>query len=117
MTRKESKKITQEVYQKHFGKKGAKKDKVAAAVANKAKDQAEAKPKKVTVKELKAQAKAAGIKNFQVLNRAELEKVLVPGVTLPIISEVVTGAVARWKAGWGTKGKRAIGGVPKDAKV
>ncbi len=106
MTRKESKKITHEVYKKHFGKKGVKKDKVATTVAEKTKEQAEAKPKKITVKELKAQAKAAGIKNFQVLNREELLKVLAPGVTLPIISEVVTGAVARWKKGWGTKGKR-----------
>jgi hypothetical protein len=117
MTRKESKKITREVYQKHFGKKGVKKDRVATAVADKTKAQAEAKPKKTTVAELKQQAKTAGIKNFQVLNRAELERVLAPGVTLPIISEVVTGAVARWKAGWGTKGKRATGGVPKGAKV
>ena len=48
-------------------------------------------------------AKDGGIKNFRVLNKAELLQVLADGVTPAQIDEVVAGAVARWKAGWGTK--------------
>lgn len=50
-------------------------------------------------------AKERGIKNFRVLNKAELSAVLVEGVTPERIQEVVSGAVVRWKAGWGTKKK------------
>lgn len=48
-------------------------------------------------------AKDRGIKNFRVLNKAELQQVLVDGVTPERIQEVVAEAVSRWKAGWGTK--------------
>lgn len=48
-------------------------------------------------------AKERGIKNFRVLNKAELKQVLAEGVTQEQIQEVVSGSVARWKAGWGTK--------------
>ena len=48
-------------------------------------------------------AKDRGIKNFRVLNKAELGEVLAEGVTPERIQEVVSGAVARWRAGWGTK--------------
>ena len=48
-------------------------------------------------------AKERGIRNFRVLNKSELEQVLTEGVTPERIQEVVTGAVTRWKAGWGTK--------------
>ncbi len=50
-------------------------------------------------------AKERGIKNFRVLNKAELGQVLAEGVTPERIQEVVSGAVTRWKAGWGTKKK------------
>ncbi|MBF0571180.1 MAG: hypothetical protein HQL12_04845 [Candidatus Omnitrophica bacterium] len=50
-------------------------------------------------------AKDRGIKNFRVLNKAELAEVLTDGVTPERIQEVVAGAVSRWKAGWGTKKK------------
>lgn len=48
-------------------------------------------------------AKERGIKNFRVLNKAELKQVLVEGVTQEQIDQVVAGAVTRWKAGWGSK--------------
>ena len=48
-------------------------------------------------------AKERGIRNFRVLNKAELAQVLADGVTPEQIQEVVAGAVSRWKAGWGTK--------------
>lgn len=48
-------------------------------------------------------AKERGIKNFRVLNKAELSEVIAEGVTKERIQEVVSGAVARWKAGWGNK--------------
>lgn len=46
-----------------------------------------------------------GIKNFRVLNKKEFEKVLAEGVTQEQIDNVVSGAVARWKSGWGSKKK------------
>jgi len=48
-------------------------------------------------------AKERGIKNFRVLNKVELKQVLAEGVTQEQIQEVVSGSVARWKAGWGSK--------------
>lgn len=58
---------------------------------------------------LMLKAKERGIKNFRVLNKAELGQVLANGATQAQIDEVVAGAVARWKAGWGSKGKRNEG--------
>ena len=68
---------------------------------------AQVKPEvKQTRNELMLMAKERGIKNFRVLNREELGQVLADGVTQDRIDEVVVGAVARWRAGWGTrKGK------------
>lgn len=57
----------------------------------------------ITRNALMLQAKECGIKNFRVLNKSELEEVLKEGVTAERIQEVVTGAVSRWKAGWGSK--------------
>lgn len=54
---------------------------------------------------LMMKAKERSIKNFRVLNKAELGEVLAEGVTPERIQEVVSGAVMRWKAGWGTKKK------------
>ncbi len=46
-------------------------------------------------------AKEKGVKNFRVLNKEELQTVL---TAEPVrIDEIVKGAVARWKAGWGKK--------------
>ena len=48
-------------------------------------------------------AKEIGVKNFRVLNKEELKQVLAEGATQEKIDKVVAGAVARWKAGWGTR--------------
>ena len=65
-------------------------------------------PKKVVVvsetrQSLMLKAKDRGIKNFRVLNKEELQAVLVEEVTQEQIDNVVSGAVARWKSGWGSK--------------
>jgi len=52
---------------------------------------------------LMLQAKERGIRNFRVLNKEELTQVLVDDVTQERINEVVAGAVARWKSGWGKR--------------
>lgn len=58
---------------------------------------------KNTRHELMLQAKDRGIRNFRVLNKGELQAVLVDGATQEQINNVVSGAVARWKSGWGSK--------------
>jgi len=58
---------------------------------------------KVTRQALMLKAKEKGIKNFRVLNKVELGLVLADGVTQDQIDKVVSGAVARWKSGWGSK--------------
>lgn len=58
---------------------------------------------KLTRNALMLQAKERGIKNFRVLNKKELESVLADGITQDQIDRVVSGAVARWKSGWGSK--------------
>ncbi len=58
---------------------------------------------KQTRNALMLQAKDRGIKNFRVLNKEELRSVLSEGVTQEQIDNVVSGAVARWKSGWGSK--------------
>jgi len=52
---------------------------------------------------LMLKAKERGIKNFRVLNKKELESVLADDVSQDQIDEVVSGAVSRWKSGWGSK--------------
>ncbi len=71
------------------------------------------KAKKLTVKTLvilpetrqalMLMAKDNGIKNFRVLNKEELKQVLADGVTADQVEQVVSVAVARWKAGWGSR--------------
>jgi hypothetical protein len=58
---------------------------------------------KQTRNALMLQAKDRGIKNFRVLNKEELAQVVADDVTQERINEVVAGAVARWKAGWGKR--------------
>ena len=57
----------------------------------------------MTRQALMLKAKERGIKNFRVLNKKELESVLADGVTQDQINKVVSGAVTRWKSGWGSK--------------
>ena len=56
-----------------------------------------------TRQSLMLKAKERGIKNFRVLNKEELQAVLAEGVTQEQIDQVVSGAVTRWKSGWGSK--------------
>ena len=58
---------------------------------------------KTTRQEFMMQAKDRGVKNFRVLNKEELGLVLAEGVTQEQIDQVVSGAVTRWKSGWGSK--------------
>ncbi len=53
--------------------------------------------------ELMLVAKERGIKNFRILNKEELGKVLQDNVTDDEIQRVVDSAVSRWKSGWGSK--------------
>ena len=48
-------------------------------------------------------AKEKGIKNFRVLNKAELAQILSNTITQEEIEVIVKAAVARWKNGWGKK--------------
>ena len=52
--------------------------------------------------ELMLEAKARSIKNFRILNKQELIEILKDGTTQERSNEILAGAVARWKNGWGT---------------
>jgi hypothetical protein len=56
---------------------------------------------------LMEEARKKDIKNFRVLNKLELSEIMTIGVTQQRIDEIIAGAVARWKAGWG-KRKKAV---------
>lgn len=58
---------------------------------------------KQTRNALMLQAKERGIKNFRVLNKEELMHVTADGITQQEIDALVSGAVARWKSGWGKR--------------
>ena len=53
--------------------------------------------------ELMIAAKDRGVKNFRVLNKQELSEVLKNIGDQKTVDAIVAGAVARWKAGWGSK--------------
>lgn len=53
--------------------------------------------------ELMLVAKERGVKNFRVLNKQELTDVLKNIGDRKAIDAIVVVAVARWKAGWGSK--------------
>ena len=53
--------------------------------------------------ELMMVAKERGVKNFRVLNKQELSEVLKNIGDQKVVDAIVAGAVARWKAGWGSK--------------
>lgn len=56
-----------------------------------------------TRNELMMTAKERGVKNFRVLNKQELADVLRNIGDQKAVETIVAQAVARWKAGWGTK--------------
>lgn len=51
---------------------------------------------------LMLEVKSRGIKNFRVMNKAELAEI-VGGADPDRIAEIQKEAVARWKSGWGKK--------------
>lgn len=55
--------------------------------------------------DLMIQAQKAGIKNFRILNREELMKVLDPDTSKNVIQKTIEGAKTRWKAGFGKRKK------------
>jgi hypothetical protein len=99
--KKKDKELVDRLYNKYYGDK---KSKSSLKVPEK-------KPKEAGVKaaqakspsrtELMLQAKAKGIKNFRVINKEELMEILKTGSSKERISEIVNGAVARWKSTWG----------------
>ncbi len=52
--------------------------------------------------QLMQEVKSRGIKNFRVMNKAELSEI-VAGAKADRIQEIMDQAVKRWKSGWGTK--------------
>ncbi|MBN1871352.1 MAG: hypothetical protein JW800_02150 [Candidatus Omnitrophica bacterium] len=101
MTREESKKIVKELHEKYYGKKGAKSkvskrraentriaERIAPAFSEKSRN------------DLMLEAKAKGIKNFRILNKEELVKVLDSATTQEEQATIIKGAVERWKSGW-----------------
>ena len=112
MTKKDKKEL-HELYEKHYGKGKKKKSKAAKekkAIVEKAattEEKAVAEKRRQSRADLMAQAKEKGIKNFRVLNKEELRKVMAPDVIEETISQVIQGAVTRWKSGWGKKGARS----------
>jgi hypothetical protein len=61
-----------------------------------------------TRNDLMLAAKERGVKNFRVLNKKELEDVLFNIGDKKKVDEIVAGAVARWKSGWGSKKKEVV---------
>ncbi len=57
--------------------------------------------------ELMLAVKERGVKNFRVLNKQELTEVLRDIGDQKAVDAIVTGAVARWKSGWGSKKDKA----------
>lgn len=116
MTKAEGKKRIHELYEKHYGKgkKKNKSDKAKEVVEEKveAEQKAMAEKKGQSRADLMLQAKEKGIKNFRVLNKEEILKVLDPTATEEVIAQVVQGAVTRWKSGWGKKGGRTASQNP-----
>lgn len=52
--------------------------------------------------QLMEEVKSRGIKNFRVMNKAELSEI-VGGAKADRVQEIMDQAVKRWKSGWGTK--------------
>lgn len=104
--KKKNREFLHKLHAKHYGNKKSKTQKAKAPAKPLEKSEgAETRSTGLSRNELMLQAKAKGIKNFRVTNKEELIEILKEGTTQERINEIVSGAVARWKAGWG-KGKR-----------
>ena len=104
--KKKDREFLSKLHAKHYGKKKSKTQKASAPVeATKEPEAGKSAAKESSRHELMLKAKERGIKNFRVINKEELVEILKEGTTQERINEIVSGAVARWKAGWG-KGKK-----------
>jgi len=96
-----------EIYNKHYGPNGLLKQKQEKRVAENGRI-AKAVGSAIVEENrnsLMLRAKAKGIKNFRVLNKAELEFVLKENQPQADIDACVAKAVQRWHSGWGNKKK------------
>jgi hypothetical protein len=101
--KKKSKEFLNKVYDKYYGKGKSKTQESKDSTKTPKKLRAGDAPSKGPSRnKLMLKAKAKGIKNFRILNKEELVEILIDGTTKERISEIVSGAVARWKTGWGT---------------
>ena len=96
--KKKDREFLHKLHAKHYGKKKSKAQKTEVPITT------EPATKEPTRHELMLKVKERGIKNFRVINKEELVEILKEGTTRERINEIVSGAVVRWKAGWG-KGK------------
>jgi DNA-binding transcriptional regulator YbjK len=87
------------LYQKHYAGKKNKIKKENKAIVERAKEE----PKKETRNDLMLQAKAQGVKNYRVLSKQDLVRIVVEKAEPQIVDEIVAAAVAKWKAGWGKR--------------
>ncbi len=99
--KKQQKELLDKLHAKYYGKKKSKAQAPGKAPV-KHKSNSNEGPSR---HEIMLQAKTKGIKNFRVINKEELVEILKEGTNQERINEIVSGAVARWKAGWG-KGKK-----------
>lgn len=102
MTKKESRKVTMAIHEKYYGKNGLLKKKKEKKAAEDAKIAGAVAPvlKDKSRNDLMLEAKARGIKNFRILNKAELHKVLDPNTLEQERDDIIKEAVIRWKSGW-----------------
>jgi len=106
--KKKNKEFLNKLHAKHYGKKKSKVQKPKVPAKTSEKPEADKTiSKRPSRNELMLEAKAKGIKNFRVINKQELVEILKKDTTQERINEIISGAVARWKAGWGKKKQRS----------
>ncbi len=104
--KKKDREFLHKLHTKHYGKKNVKTQKPKAPAKPLETSEASVPSgKEPSRNELMLKAKERGIKNYRVINKEELIEILKEGTAQERINEIVSGAVARWKAGWG-KGKK-----------
>ena len=91
MTKKEEKAIIHDIHEKHYGSKKQKKQTRGIELTRNA---------------MMLQAKERGIKNFRILSKEELTKVLDTSTRPEDRDQLIKDAVARWHSGWGKRGTK-----------
>ncbi len=102
--KKQSKEFIGKLHEKYYCKEKSKAQKPKAAEKSEVSETSSKGPSR---NELMLQAKAKGIKNFRVINKQELVEILKEGIDQERINEIISDAVARWKAGWGKKKQKS----------